>query len=91
MLSPIVEEQGFGLRVQARLEGAGRIFSGAVFVAMKAEAFPFAKCLGIECMHGACSEVGRVDFGLGVVCPFLERVVALVLSLVAYNSCEQDF
>jgi hypothetical protein len=91
VLSPNVEKQGFGLCVQARLEGAGRIFSGAVFVAMKAEALPFAKCLGIECVHGACSEVGRVDFGLGVVCPFLERVVALILSLVADNSCEQDF
>ena len=83
VLPPIVEMQGFCLCVQACLEGADRIFSGTVLVAIKAEAFPFAKCLGKKCVHGACSEVCRVDFGLGVVCPFFERVVALILSLLA--------
>ncbi len=83
VLPSVVEMQGFCLCVQARLEGADRIFRSTALVAIKDGALPFAKCLGKKCVHGACSEVCRVDFGLGVLYPVFERVVALILSLVA--------
>jgi hypothetical protein len=83
VLPPVVEMQGFCLCVQACLEGADRIFRSMALVAIKAWALPFAQCLGRKCVHGACSEVCRVDFGLGALYPVFERVVALILGLVA--------